>query len=58
MDHETAAADSARLRFDERQHRDHRDRGIGGRSALMKDLAPRLGRARIGGRGDALRGGD
>src|SRR3546814_11276571 len=58
MQHEAAAADAARLRFDERQHRDHRYGRIGRGAALMQNLAPRLGRARIGRRGYALRGGE
>src|SRR3546814_4406642 len=58
MQHEAAAADAARWRFDERQHRDHRYGRIGRGAALMQNLAPRLGRARIGRRGYALRGGE
>src|SRR3546814_10227256 len=48
MKHEAAAADAAQLRFDERQHRDHRHGGVGRGAALMQNLAPRqIGRAHV-----------
>ena len=47
--HEGAAADAGALRFDQRQHRLHRDRRIGGAAAAAKHLHPRAGGKRVGG---------